>query len=855
MATLPESTMKNWRQVNELFQRVLEMPAEERESFLEEARGDDACGDAGPIVDAVRLLLVADESAGDFLAQPVHPRGEGEAQALALRAPGKRRVGPYRLIRVIGQGGMSTVYEARREEDFDRRVALKVIRQGMESEEARRRFEAERKILAHLDHPHIARLFDGGTTEGDAEDGGLPYLVMERVEGRPLDRFCEEQRLTLGERIVLFRKILEAVHYAHQNLIVHRDLKPSNILVTVEGTPKLLDFGIAKILNAGALPAGEGEATAAWVRVLTPSYASPEQFRGGPITTASDVYSLGVLLFKVLTGSQPYRIEGGSPQEVEQQMLDLEIPAPSSRVAEGDEAPRLRQEFAGDLDAIVLKALEVAPQRRYRSVEQFAEDLRRFQEGLPVEAVPHGAAYRVRKLLRRHRRAVVGGAAASALALVLIGLLLVQNLRVGQERDRVSRQRDATARVLAFTERILSLANPAAARGEEWTVADALDRGDRLIDEELAAEPEIRAQLHGTVGRILLAQGESDRAISHLEEALNLWRRERGRESIEVAQALSDLGKAWVEEGDFARAKDLAGQAVQLYRGPIGLDHQGSVAAYNALVYSLCAEGDFEAGEPMAEEALELARKLLPNDHAEAARALHNRAHVHNRRGDSAAAETHYRQALEIRQRIYEEPHPLIASTLGNLASTVLDRGKLEEAEGLLQLTLAQKRLLLGEGHPNLAPSLNNLASLHREKGQWAEAEAAVREAIGLFPEGHVQHLRLRAELGSLLAQRGRVADAEAMLRRELAHWRPELPPGNTLIAWAENALGEVLTKRGEFSEAEDLLEQSLPLIREGRGLEDGYTQSALKRLRRLYEAQGRTAEAAEVAADIRDPA
>ncbi|MEM7052643.1 MAG: serine/threonine-protein kinase [Acidobacteriota bacterium] len=831
---------RQWRRINEIFLQALDLDPEERGSLL------DALEEESPgLARAVRRLLGADRAAGEFLAEPVLRREREEASdgpAGVTETLPVERVGAYRLLHAIGRGGMSTVYAARREGDFERRVAVKLIRRDMEGEESRRRFTAERKILAHLDHPFVARLFDGGTT-----DHGLPYFVMELISGQPVDVYCDQQRLGLQQRLTLFRKILAAVQYAHQNLIVHRDLKPSNILVTADGTPKLLDFGIAKILNAGLAGDDGEEATATWMRVLTPSYASPEQMRGQPVTTASDIYSLGVLLYKLLTGELPHRLEGRSAADAEAQITSAPPASPSARM--GDRGALL----AGDLDAIVLKALEVAPQDRYSSAEAFSNDLRRHLEGFPVAARVAGPSYRLGKFLRRRRRAVIAAAVAAGLALALVSMLLLQNRRIARERDLVRQQQGATERVLAFTERLFSLADPGVARGEPWTVADALGHSDRLIREELATEPRLRARLHGTIGRVLLAQGEGEAAVEHLDESLSLWRQEAVDESSqqEVARALGEVAAAWVEVGDYARARDLAQQAIDLYRGPLGMADPAAVAAHNVLVYSLCAEGDFELGETAAEEALRLARDLRPADEAELARALHNRAHVYNRRGDAAAAETHYREALEIRRRVYGEPHPLIASTLGNLASTVIDLGKLDEAEPLLELTLAQKRRLLGSDHPDLAPTLNNLAAFHRDRGDWARAEAALRQAIELFPSGHVQHLRLRAELGSLLAQDGRAGQAEALLRRELAAWRPQLPPGNTLIAWAESALGEVLTVQERFDEAEPLLERSLPLIRERRGPMDSYTQRALTRLHRLYRAQDREAEANELALQI----
>ena len=490
--------MKRWREVNALFQQVLDHSPAEREAFLRRIGDSELEG-------AVRALLHADEAAEQFLEEPLVRPEEKRSPGLATERtsaepspPLDRQIGPYRLLRRIGQGGMSTVYLARREDEFQRQVALKLIRRDMESAESERRLRDERKILAHLDHPYIARLYDGGTTED-----GLPFFVMEVIDGQPIDLYCDERRLSIRERLELFLKILMAVHYAHQNLIVHRDLKPSNILVTDDGTPKLLDFGIAKILNAELAVEGS-EKTATWMRMLTPSYASPEQLRGTAITTASDVYSLGALLFKLLTGALPYRLDGDAPQEVAQRLAESDPRAPSEALAELAESDRksaarsrhvspteLRQELAGDLDAIVRKALQPATQRRYGSVEQLSQDLQRHLNGFPVQAGPDSLGYRAAKFLRRHRRAVIAGTVALGLLAFLLGMLAVQNLRVARERDRAQQERDTAEQVTAFTERILALADPAVARGEEWTVAEVLGKSDELIEQELSGEPRV----------------------------------------------------------------------------------------------------------------------------------------------------------------------------------------------------------------------------------------------------------------------------------------------------------------------------------------------------------------------------
>ncbi len=851
--------MTEWRQVNAVFEQALALAENQRGPFLEATCADDPALDR-----AVCALLHADQSAGCFLEDieanhrprpPARggPRETGLRQETGLhpetgprQEAGPRQIGPYQLLRPIGQGGMSTVYLARRSDGFKRDVALKLIRRDMESAEAERRLKTEREILAHLNHPGIAHLFDGGTTEE-----GLPYFVMEHIEGTSIDDFCDHQELTVKDRLQLFMKILEAVDYAHQNLIVHRDIKPSNILVTGDGEPKLLDFGISKVLNARMI-AGEGsEATATWMRVLTPNYASPEQISGGTITTASDVYGLGVLLFKLLTGSLPHRLAGSTPREVETALREVTPPRPSDVVvAPGAEdsanvlaharrttPKQLSALLRGDLDAIIAQAIQPSPSRRYRSVQQLAEDVRRHLEGRPVLASPDRFLYRVGKLLRRHAQFVAGGALLAATLALLIGLLVTQNRRLAEERNLVAQERDATAQVLAFTERLLGLADPSVAQGREWTVAEALRQSDALIASELPDSPQIQSRLHGTVGRIFRGLGDSSAAVNHLEQALEIRRQLEGNGSAPSAHAASDLAAALVGTGDFARAESLALEAVNVFRETSNWHDPASVKALNTYVFALCADGDFARADEASEEALTHARSLLDERDPELAQAMHNRAHVLNQRADFEAAETLYRAVLNLREVVFEEPHPKIASTLVNLAANLDRQGEHAEAKALYQRALALQRRLYGDRHPDLAPTLNNLAVLHQELGQWAKAEASYREVIDLFPEGDIQHFRFRTELASLLDRTDRAEEAQALLRRELGYWRTKLPPGNTLVAWAENTLGAVLTGQGELDEATVLLERSLPLIRERRGPDDAYTQKAARRLARLQEA------------------
>jgi serine/threonine-protein kinase len=838
---------ERWRRLDEIFQQALEFPPGERDGFLREA-----CGDDDGLRKAVDSLLEADRAGEEFLEQPLI------SPEVSTPLPDGGQLGAYRLVREIGQGGMSTVYLGARDDDsFRRRVAVKVIRRGMESEESKRRLRAERQILASLDHPWIAKLYDGGET---AE--GLPYFVMQYVEGLPIDAYCDQHRLTVDDRTILFGEVCAAVHYAHQNLVVHRDLKPSNILVSADGSPKLLDFGIAKLLNP-ELSSPEIEPTATWVRLLTPHYASPEQVRGEAITTASDVYSLGVLLFKLLTGRLPYALEERTPREVERIVTDHEPPRPSTvvtRAGSGSDDPtpesisrargvrpqQLARQLDDDLDDIVLKAMRSTPQRRYSSVEQLAEDLRRHREGLPVIARQGNFSYRLGKFLRRNRLAISGALVALLLIVSFLVATLLQSARVARERDQARRERDEKQQVLALVEEVFQLADPAEARGETFTVREALDRGAELVGRRLGDVPALEAALRETMGRIYFNLGLFDEARTHLAEILELHRQLHGEDSMEYVGSLAALGAVFRETGDYDRAEQLTAEALARARGLVGGHHPGLIEPLNHLVTLFCYRGDYERAREPSLEALALARAYLGDTRSDLAEAVTNRAVVLKENGDLAAARQLYEEGLVIQQKILGEDHPEVANILNNLAVVVKELGDNETAASLHRRTLGLRRRLYGESHPLVAQSLTNLAAVERERGEYSLAEAGYRESLSILDErlgpSHPLTVQVAVTLGSMLVESGRPQAAEPWLRERLEVWRGEIPPGTGWVPWAENGLGEALTALGRLDEAQALLEPSLAALEQVFGADHPKTLRARERMaanRKARDARG----------------
>jgi eukaryotic-like serine/threonine-protein kinase len=507
----------------------------------------------------------------------------------------ERRIGPYRLLKELGHGGFGVVYlAARADEAYHKRVAIKVLRVGIGNAEAFRHFRRERQILAVLEHPNIARLLEGGTT-----DDGLPYLVMEYVQGQPIDSYCDGRRLPIAGRLRLFREICSAVSFAHRNLIVHRDLKPGNILVAPEGVPKLLDFGIAKLLQ----PELSGEAPTATGFAMTPEYASPEQVRGQGVTTASDVYALGVVLYELLTGHRPYRLKSRQTLEVLKAVCDEEPQKPSIVVTRSEEGiegrasitpegvggardlspERLGRRLSGDLDNIVLMALRKEPHRRYGSVEALSEDIACYLQERPVLARKGTAAYRAGKYVRRH---ALGVAVAVGFVLLLGGFsvaMAIQSRHLARERDHAAQERDKAEKVSSFLVDLFKVSDPSEAKGNTVTAREILDKGAERIRGELKDKPEVQATLMHTMGQVYKSLGLYDKAEGLLSSALEIQKGVFGPEHPDVAESMKGLGETLTDEGRARVAESLLRDALAIRSKVLPKGHPDIAESRSAL--------------------------------------------------------------------------------------------------------------------------------------------------------------------------------------------------------------------------------------------------------------------------------
>jgi serine/threonine-protein kinase len=846
-------TPERWQQIKVVLDGALEREGSERALFLGTAcHGDDE------LRREVESLAATETEIGDFIEIPVFRIRLEEVEPLTVG----QRLGAYRIVREIGRGGMGAVYLAERaDREFEQQVAIKLVRRGMDTDEIVRRFRSERQILAHLDHPNIAKLFDGGTTED-----GRPYFVMEHVGGRPIDEFCDDRKLPVRERLELFRQVCAAVHFAHQNLIVHRDLKPGNILVTADGVPKLLDFGIAKLLD----PSQELYAlTRADLRPMTPEYASPEQVRGETVTTASDVYSLGALLYLLLTGHRPYRPALRDPQSLAKAICETDPLPPSNAVSRVEEVTRpdgtvteltpesishvregdmrlLRRRLAGDLDNIVLKAMQKDPQRRYTSVDELANDLGRHLQGLPVVARKDTIGYRARKFVGRHKVGVALGAT---------GLLLILGftLTVTVLWQRAVRERHRAQAVSSFLEDLFSIPNPSQSRGEAVTAREMLDRGVQKIDQGLETQPELRASLMETMGRVYRNLGLYAPARKLLEGALRLNRHMLGQDDLLVAQNLQNLAGVLHDMGKDSESEPLIREAVKIQRergATRNVDYAKGLTNLGEIVE---AQGKFDQAEALFNESLAIKRKLPLVDEEDIATSLNSLGKLYATRGNLAAAEPRYREALAMRRRLADGlPDPAVATSLSNLGSFLEDRGDLAGAEASYREALEMRRKLFHGPNPKVARALNNLGYVLQAEGRAIEAEAYYREALSIadtsLGSDHPDRAAYLRNLAVALATEGKAVEAETKAREALSVFRSKQPPMLWRTADAASVLGGCLVAQGRFQEAEPLLLEGYSVLQKDKGDGAKHVEAARQRIIDLYKAWRRPEKSAKYA-------
>jgi serine/threonine-protein kinase len=857
-------------EIEALVLSALEHPPRDRQEFLQQATDDPE------LRQRVEELL------------QLHARGDEHIGRLtnrlnSLDAPAStipERVGPFRIERELGRGGMSVVYLGVRDDgQFAQQVAIKFLPTGPALQSVLRRFESERRILAAMEHPNLARLIDGGIS---AE--GWPYFIMEYVDGEPITHYCDNHRLTVSQRLQLFRQVLDVVQYAHQNLVVHRDLKPTNILVTNDGRVKLLDFGIAKVLDDRVVTAETTLITQLGGRPLTPAYASPEQITGDPITTASDVYSLGVLLYQLLTGCSPYRSFTDQPNRIREAVL-TEVPAnPSIRVLEAGAGPAgqtgeactrspallrattpalLARQLRGDLDVICQVALRKEPRHRYVTVDQFAADIDRHQQRLPVQARAGNWRYRAGRFLRRHATALSIGI---LVPMVTLAALLVHAERLSVERDRAeaAAQRAAgeAAKAQQVSDYLVSLfeaADPANAAGREITAVELIQRGVEEA-EGLTDDPVLQAAMFRVLGLVNQALGRYQEGNELLTRALAILESVPGAPLPEQAGVLSELAVSHFRLGQFElaeqfnrsalamlpvgdalnrapvltnlgivhiltsrydEAQSLLEQAIQVHQaGNPGTPEHAT--ALNALGTLLSRQARHTEALAMLEEAVDLRTSLFGTDHPATSIAVSNLGIALLEAGDPASAEVKLMQALAVDQRLLGEDHPSLALLLTQVASAKRDLGNTAEAIDYLNRALEIHRAHFEANHPGTATVLSGLGTAHLLREEWSQAETALEQAIAIVEQTYGPGSRELSidlfQLGFVRLRQQRTDEAEVLLQKSRNIALQLFGEQHVLSARPLRYLAEIHWLRGEPAPAQALGRQSLAVLQQEFG-------------------------------------
>ena len=757
-------------------------------------------------------------------------------------------VGAYTLIKSLGRGGMGSVWLAARSDGrFQGQAAVKLLNAELVGRTGGERFKREGTILARLTHPHIARLVDAGVS-----GTGQPYLVLEHVQGRHIDQHCDQQALAIDARIRLFLDVLSAVAHAHANLIVHRDLKPSNVLVTGDGQVKLLDFGIAKLLEGDA-PHHDPTLTREAGVGLTPKYAAPEQVSGGPITTATDVYALGVLLYELLTGQDPIGAAARSAADIVKAIVDTEPRRMSAVVLDGDAREpiaqraaarattpdRLRRSLRGDLDTIVAKALKKNPGERYASVAEFADDLRRCIQHQPINARPDTFWYRAAKFARRRRRSLIVTSAALVLSSATIAFYTV---RLASERDRAALQADKASKVSALLTELLDGADPFRTPDkQEPTVRSLLDIGAERVSRDPKGRPEVQAEVLTVIGRVYQRLGLYDKSLPLLEQALAYGRRAEGPEHVHIAQSLNELGVLHREHGDLAKAQTLLEESLAMRRRLLGpVDKDVAVTAVE-LARVLRDRGLDARAEPLIRESLAIRRQLFGEVHRETATSINDLALLLWNRGDLDAAEPLFRENLETNIKVLGRDHPSVAVSMGNLALVLDAKGQRAIAEKLFRDDLEILRKSLGEAHPTYAQALNNLSRPVFDQGRLDEAQALLEQAIRivrpLFNDDHPRLAIYQMNLARVQIARGQANQAEPALRHVLQVRKRLYPQGDWRIGQVESLLGGALAARHRYAEAEPLLLDAARRLKSIPGAQGREAADNSDRIAQLYAA------------------
>jgi serine/threonine protein kinase len=784
---------------------------------------------------------------------PDRPDDETAVEPIPPEPPGwavPETVGPYRLVERIGSGGMGEVFLAEQEKPVRRRVAVKIVRAGLDTRQIITRFEAERQALALMDHPNIAKVFEAGATPD-----GRPYFAMEYVDGLPISDYCDGKSMSTTERLELFEVVCAAVQHAHHKGIIHRDIKSSNVLVSEQDgrpSPKVIDFGLAKATEQSLTE--RTLITEMNQFVGTPEYMSPEQADAGPsdVDTRTDVYSLGVLLYVLLTGELPFgsaELRGATLDELRRIVRETDPPRPSTRIKTLDGAAR---ELEVDLDWIVMRALEKDPARRYQSPQAFAEDIRRHLENRPVEARPPSLGYRVRKYARRNRVATL--VALIVLVAVSIGAagLVAGFVTARRERDEAQRQTAIAQAVNQFViEDMLNAANIEFPGGKrDLTVLDAVKAASGRIAERFEGQPEVEASVRRALASALVALGNDDEAEAHLRTAVTLLEQMGGDEDDAILTARNELIATLVNQARYDEAEPELEQILEIRSRVYGVENQETLAVMNNLAYVYDQQGRYDESEPIHVEVLETRRRVFGDDDRSTLVSMNNLAFVYYSLGRVPEALELWREHSRLAPGVYGEEHPETLNNAMSLGGVLVNQERYDEAVELLESKLAISERALGPDHDLTVAFLNWLGAAHRKRGDLQAAESVLKKAAAGFAHtlgpDHPQTSMSESLYGLVLVDMGRPDDAEPILAEAVQKLREQFPEGHAYLAMALSRQAKCFVARSRYQEAEAAFLEAHAVIVATAGPDHPLAPDVAENLANFYDDRGRPNDAAK---------
>jgi len=867
---------EQWEKVQELFERALEFSKEDRIPFIKKQ-----CEGEKDLFEEVVSLLEADDN--------VHPVLDRKASEIInieekLNFVGQI-IGNYKLVEEIASGGMGTVFLAERCDGvFEQKVALKIIKPGLSTIPIIRRFQNERQILANLQHTNIARLFDGGVT-----DDRRPFFTMEYVEGTPIDEYCDQNKLTINERLNLFIKVCETVQFAHNNLVIHRDLKPNNILIKEDGSIKLLDFGISKVLSADGENVDIPTITQAEINLLTPEYSSPEQIKNSKISVSTDVYSLGIILYKLLSGKNGHDFKSRTFNEFERVVCEQNLLKPSVALFNQNENDdenqilnycynrkttpnKLRKLLSGDLDNICMMALRKEPERRYPSVEMLAYDIERYINNIPILARKDSYVYSSRKFILRHRAVVT---TAIALFFIVNGLILYYTIQLRAERDKANLEARKSEQVASFLQELFLVSDPSESKGESITARELLDRGATQIKGGLDEEPEIKAQLLNTIGRVYTnlglfksakdiflkiknhpksvqinnetlieslislgslyrLNGEYELAGEIILKTLDECKEIFGDEHHLVGDCYLNLGGYYYETGDYKKSYLNYNKAEKIFRKNYGNKNEKVAAVINALGVLSYEDNHLNNADSLYRESIKIVIGLKGEINQSVAEYQNQLAQVLRHQGKYSEAQILYEKALSTRKKLFGNEHPDVAASLNHLSRLYYNQEMFDEAEPLAREALKIRLSVFAEDHPEVSASRSSLAGVLFYKKKFKEAENLYREAYNAsfnkLGESHPYTPAIQGNLGRTLFELGNYVEAEKHLLRSFSLLKEIFNFDHKYIISRVNWISELLIETGRFNEAEKLLREQLDSLK-GNPSENNWMIGEIKSL------------------------